>query len=279
MFMPGRAAVVATLLAGTLPAGAAAQLVHGRVLDDASGQPVLHATLALVNDRDQVVASAEVDSTGAFRIRTWHAGKYLLRTTAVGYITVSSELMELATGDLLELTVRIAPDAIPLEAIVVKQRARANLAEIALAGYYDRRDAGRRLGLGRFFDRGAIARRGKRLTDVLATIPGVRVLRVANCAVPLISMAGNNATRLSDPEFDNLVRPSADGACNVTNVCRANVYIDGVQQSFDSGVSIDHTVPLDWIEAIEVYRRPSEIPAEFLSRATCGVVAVWTRRG
>lgn len=279
MSAPGRAAAVAILMAAMLTAGAAAQLVHGHVLDDASGHPVTHAVLALVNDRDQVVVNAQVDSTGAFRIRAWQPGKYLLRTTAVGYETVSSELMELATGDLLELTIRIAPDAIPLEAIVVKQRARANLAEIALAGYYDRRDVGQRLGLGRFFDRGAIARRGKRLTDVLATVPGVRVLRVANCTVPLISMAGNNASRLTDPEVDNLVRPGGDSGCNVANVCRANVYIDGVQQSFDSGVSIDHTVPLDWIEAIEVYRRPSEIPAEFLGRATCGVVAVWTRRG
>jgi hypothetical protein len=48
---------------------------------------------------------------------------------------------------------------------------------------------------------------------------------------------------------------------------------------FNETVSIDQTVPMQWIETIEVYRRASEVPAEFLSRANCGVVAIWTRRG
>jgi hypothetical protein len=68
-------------------------------------------------------------------------------------------------------------------------------------------------------------------------------------------------------------------SCKPASVCRANVYIDGVMQSFDEAISLDQTVPMDWIEAIEVYRRAAEVPAEFLGRATCGVVAIWTRRG
>jgi hypothetical protein len=57
------------------------------------------------------------------------------------------------------------------------------------------------------------------------------------------------------------------------------VYVDGVQMQFNESTSIDLLVPLDWVEAIEVYRRASEVPAEFLSRANCGVVAIWTRHG
>jgi hypothetical protein len=265
----------------SLPALSNAQVIIGRVVEaDGTAQPIKHATLELLDDRADVVTRVVVDSLGVFRMRSWHPGKYKLKTQAIGYATVTSETLELATGDRLELTVRLATNAVPLEPIVVKVRARESLAEIALSGYYDRRDAGRRLGLGRFFDRGALAGRGKRLTDVLRTIPGVRVINVQNCPVPLVTMAGNSATRLEEIKTDQLVRLSTMAeACKPASVCRANVYVDGVQMAFDETISVDQTVPMEWVEAIEVYRRASEIPAEFLGRATCGVVAVWTRRG
>lgn len=272
-------ALTAVLLSAA-PAALPAQVVFGRVIDADGGQPIKHATLELLDDRADIVTRVPVDTLGAFRIRSWHPGKYRLKTFALGYATVSSEILELATGDVLELTVRLATNAVPLEPIVIKARARESLAEIALAGYYDRRDAGRRIGLGRFFDRGAIAGRGRKLTDVLATIPGVRILHVQNCSVPLISMAGNNATRSEELQVDQLVRlQTLRDACKPASVCRANIYVDGVLLAFDETISIDLTVPLDWVEAIEVYRRAAEVPAEFLGRATCGVVAVWTRRG
>jgi Carboxypeptidase regulatory-like domain len=260
------------------PAALQAQIIVGRVIDVESGAIIAHADVELLNDRDQTITRVGGDSAGVFRIRSWHAGKYRLRTNVLGYETVTSDLLELATGDILELTVRLAPNAVPLEPIVIDTRARASLAELALHGYYDRRDSGSRLGLGRFFDRGAIERRGRRLTEVLATVPGVRVLHVQNCAVPLITMGGNNAARLeNDP--NELVRMGISDACNPATVCRANVYVDGVQMHWNETVSIDQVVPMQWVEAIEIYRRASEVPAEFLSRANCGVVAVWTRRG
>jgi hypothetical protein len=263
-----------------LPAAVDAQIVIGRVVDAEGGQVIKYAEVEMLNDRAQVITRVTADSLGVFRLRSWHAGKYQLKTVALGYERVTSELLELATGDVIELTIRLAPNAVALEPIVITARARASLAELALSGYYDRRDSGSRLGLGRFFDRGAIAQRGRKLTEVLATIPGVRVLHVQNCPVPLISMSGNVASRLEDSQVDQLVRiPTLSDACKPDSVCRANIYVDGVQMHFDETISIDQTVPLHWVEAIEVYRRASEVPAEFLSRATCGVVSVWTRRG
>jgi hypothetical protein len=271
---------LAALLLCAAPATLRAQVLLGRVIDYETAQAVKFASVELLNDRDQVLARVAADSGGEFRIRSWQAGKYRIRSEAIGYAPVASQILELATGDVLEVTVHMLPNAVPLEPIVIKARARASLAELALAGYYDRRDSGHRLGLGRFFDRGAIERRGRKLTDVLATIPGVRVLNVPNCPVPLISMAGSAATRIEETKVDQLVRiPTVAEACKPVHVCRATVYVDGVQMGFDEMVSIDQMVQLDWVEAIEVYRRASEIPAEFLNRATCGVVAVWTRRG
>jgi hypothetical protein len=66
--------------------------------------------------------------------------------------------------------------------------------------------------------------------------------------------------------------------------CQANIYLDGLLIRKPSETrweiplaDIDQFVPLEWVEAIEVYRRPSETPAEFLGSAACGVVAIWTR--
>jgi hypothetical protein len=45
--------------------------------------------------------------------------------------------------------------------------------------------------------------------------------------------------------------------------------------------TIDDFVSILEVEAVEVYRRVSEIPGEFFDEqgARCGVIAVWTRRG
>jgi hypothetical protein len=172
-----RALLVALPIAFALKAPAHAQVVLGHVVEAELSAPIKHATLELLNDRAQVISRVNVDSVGVFRIRSWHPGKYRIRTSALGFVTVTSEFMEVATGDVIDLTIRLDAKAVPLEPVVVNVRARASLSEIAMAGYYDRRDAGQRLGLGRFFDRGAIARRGRKLSEVLATIPGVGAAR------------------------------------------------------------------------------------------------------
>lgn len=253
----------------TLPCALNAQLVRGRVLEAEGDQPIHLATLELLDDRGRVLAETLSDSTGAFRIRAWQAGKYRLRAGGLGYETVTSELMELATGGEFVLEVRLAVDAIPLEPITVVARSQSSLKEIALRGYYDRRDFGRRIGLGRYYDRGEIEEMGTRLTDVLRRVPGLRVIEGRAGGNETIVVSGNLYVNLREG------RP-----------CQANIYLDGllIRKAFETRAEIpladiDQFVPLEWVEAIEVYRRASEVPAEFLSRANCGVVAIWTRHG
>jgi hypothetical protein len=268
----------ALLVAFAFTGGADAQVVNGRVLERASGSPVRHATVDLLDEKARVVGSANVDTAGAFHFRQWRAGEFRLRTSALGFAPVRSDVLTLATGDVLDLTIRLDVDAVRLEPVVINTRARETLAEIALAGYYDRRATGRRLGTGRFLDRPTLVTRGRKLTEVLATVTGLRILHVQGCPAPIVSIVGNAANRLSG-EPPGAGRPLTADACRAQNICRANIFVDGVEMLYNQYVSIDDTVPLDWIEAVEVYRRPSETPAEFLGRATCGVVAIWTRRG
>jgi hypothetical protein len=243
-----------------LPGATSAQLVRGRVLEAAADRPIPLATLELLDDRDRVLVETLSDSTGGFRIRAWQAGKYRLRAGGLSYRTVTSELMELATGEEFVLEIRLAADAIPLEPITVVARSQSSLTDIALQGYYGRRDSFGRMGIGRFYDRGEIRERGTRLTDVLRSVPGLRVTSVG-FGSDVITVSGNSAFSLRG-----------------SGICQVNLYLDGVFLPMDFFSSVDHIAPIETVEAIEVYRRPAEMPAEFLSSGACGVVAIWTRR-
>ena len=197
----------------------------------------------------------------------------LVRVSALGYRTVSSEILELATGDESQVEVRLVTEAIDLQPITVTARSRSPLNEIALRGYYDRRDAGRRIGMGRFYDRGEIVKMGTRLTDVLTRVPGLRIYDMGSCKI--IGLTGNptGTARLTPSRLGSMECQPPRG------ICPAAVYLDGLLFKSDNVGSFDQMIPHDWIEAIEVYRRAAEMPAEFLGSGACGVVAVWTRHG
>jgi Carboxypeptidase regulatory-like domain len=64
--------------------------------------------------------------------------------------------------------------------------------------------------------------------------------------------------------------------------CQASVVLDGGQlpPSQAASISIDEIAQREDVVAIEVYARPSQIPAEFTSMVDgCGVLAIWTKRG
>lgn len=60
--------------------------------------------------------------------------------------------------------------------------------------------------------------------------------------------------------------------------CLPEVYLDGVPAP--GARQIDQLItPMD-IEAVEIYRSPSEVPARFTTAASqCGVILIWSRRG
>ncbi len=63
----------------------------------------------------------------------------------------------------------------------------------------------------------------------------------------------------------------------------ANIYVDGMRVVRDNQAfreSIDNFVSPSEIAAMEVYRGPSEVPAEFGgSVGGCGAIVIWTRGG
>jgi hypothetical protein len=59
-------------------------------------------------------------------------------------------------------------------------------------------------------------------------------------------------------------------------VCAADWVIDGMPAT----MSATPALPVVGVVAVEIYRSPSEAPAEFLKGdSQCGVIAIWTKSG
>jgi outer membrane receptor for ferrienterochelin and colicin len=109
---------------------------------------------------------------------------------------------------------------------------------------------------GNFFDRKQLdSTRANRLSDVLRRVPGMRI--TSDRGLP-----GRTSVRT--------------GRSSSGRDCPPAFWIDGVRAT---GFTVDE-IPLEDIEAIEVYKGPAALPAEFNSRfgnPACGTIVIWTR--
>jgi outer membrane receptor for Fe3+-dicitrate len=117
-------------------------------------------------------------------------------------------------------------------------------------------------GLGHFLTPYDLQRTVYRDTESLFhSIPGVRV-------VPL-----RNAFAIGDRV---LMRGLMGGWCTPT------VFIDGIRMEYDpqSGATLSLLAPIDWLGAVEVYRRTAEVPLQYgiTTMGGCGVILFWTKR-
>jgi hypothetical protein len=59
-------------------------------------------------------------------------------------------------------------------------------------------------------------------------------------------------------------------------ICTADWVVDGMPASMSSSPAL----PVVGIVGVEIYRNPTEVPAEFLKPdSQCGVIAIWTKSG
>jgi hypothetical protein len=240
-----RLALIAAILLTAAPAHA--QSVRGRVLDDSSDQPVQGVLVELRSQRGAPLGTSVTDSLGEFRLNVPQAGIFRLRARRIGYRDVESPGFDVAAGEAVEASLVIAAASVPLEPLTITSRPeppRSLLLE--QVGFYQREHRNS----GTFIRHDRIERNnGGRLSDMLSEIAGVR--RVMVRGVSTISL-------------------------NRQRNCSPQVVLDG--QPLVESTRIDDIVALRAIEAIEIYRGPSEAPVEFAMRETgCGLVVIWTR--
>jgi len=237
-----------------VPSAAAAQ-VHllGQVVDDVTGAPVAGARVTLLDQFGVRFATRTTDTDGEFEIFVRRQGRYFLRASSLGYRETTAPALPLGAHDLMRVELRMRADAVLLAPLEVVARSASRTSPV-LASYQARLQAG----VGTFIVREEIERiRPGRVSDILETVPGIR----------LEASGGPGHSRIA------FMARAAQ--------CPALIFVDGflltrgpVTMSVDDAVS-----PLS-VEAIEVFRGTSTIPAEFLTpQSGCGVIAVWTRRG
>ena len=117
--------ILIPLLLLALPAVAAGQVIRGQVVDE-DRNPVSSATVFLLSETEEVLRTVEADDEGDFRLEGISAGFYLLRVERLGYETTTTPPLLVDEGSTVVVELRVAVDAIPLEPLVIRQRARTH---------------------------------------------------------------------------------------------------------------------------------------------------------
>ncbi|MDF1503826.1 carboxypeptidase-like regulatory domain-containing protein [Roseisolibacter sp. H3M3-2] len=184
--------VLACVVSQALPAGAArAQpareaVVNGQVVDTL-GQPLAAASVALLGTE----ASATTSASGAFVLTGLAPGRrHLLRIRKIGYAPRTLDVE--ATGDTVDVLVRLAPLAVQLSEVVVTARERRYATK--LRGFAERMRT-RAISSQAFVTREDIERRSAfRISDMLR-LGSARCARASDFAIFLDGAALAPGTR------------------------------------------------------------------------------------
>jgi len=214
---------------------------RGTVVDHATGEPLDGAAVALASGPGGTpgVGTRVTNRNGRFLFQGVPAGTYRLTVNLLGYTTLW-ETISVSGQTNLQVILTLSVEPIELDPIHVlaRRQLRGPMAE------FERR---RRRGLGTHFTREEIeARSPYAITDLLRTVPGVRVTPVGQFGEQIVRLRGN---------------------------CRPLVIVDGIRTSIDR--DIDHILPPSDVEAVEVYKG-AELPAR-LGNNPCGAIVFWTR--
>jgi hypothetical protein len=273
-----RAAAAATLFVSAVSASrvAAQAVVRGVLYDDSTGTP-LRGTVMLVDPAtDAAVVHVATDSSGGFELKTAR-GVYQIAAVREGYKSILSAPVTLGDGEQITVKVPIASAGDPHHQIGITAhiRPRGTAASsaaddlLAQVGYNARKASG--VGLQydrRDFDKSPYHTLG----EFLQNVPGLTVADPSSTSSMRMnrSMAGS---------LGALAAPGSSLAA-----CHIGWFVDGYRTDM-----VGHPDPLTdglglmdlgSIEAVEVYRGISEMPAQFAAPdLTCGAVAIWTNHG
>lgn len=215
----------------------------------AGGRVMEHGGSRGIPDAVVAIAGSEVTAVtgndGTFMLPPVPAGDYQLVTRHVDH-GERTDSVRVEHGASVRYTIRLSSAAVALPAVDVDVRSPL----LEERGFYDRR---KRSG-GAFLTRASWQHRAPRTSsDVLRSVAGVRM-------VPRRSGGGNVVVDRGN--------------------CAFRYIVDGTRTT--ESFQIDD-LPLEWIEALEVYRGTAGIPGQFTAspgvpNASCGVIVVWTRQ-
>ena len=256
--MVGRARLL-ILLAILLVASSghlSAQRVTGEVREVGFGRPVRGAIVTLLDTLDAVLGSVATDSTGSFSLRAPGAGRYRINLRRGEIYSVRTALFSLTADQVRRFQLEVPLPPVELPAV----RATAErIPSAAMLGIEQRMKSG----FGTFLTREQLDRAGTaiRLNELLREVSGLQIARDNRLGASYIELSRGGCP--------------AKLVVNGVTVVRAPLKLgdEEILKEFLEYRAGD-------IEAVEIYKGPSETPGLFGgSDAQCGVVAVWLRRG
>jgi len=263
--------------ASTGPAAAGALAGVVRAVD---GRAVAGATV-----RFGALAAVTTDAQGRFRLRGVSPGEY---EVTVAHASLGSRSVRLAVpANVSDVELRAGGGAGSLAASMQRVvqlagiQAQARRPGLDIAGFYERQHRG----IGHFLTERELARPGSRLSSVLRSVPGVRVVRYS----PKQGGRGGGGSR-SGMDLDEQYRIASmrgystgvdSNGDSSLQYCYMDVYVDGSQVAFsdpERSQNIDAFALTD-LDGVEIYAGPSETPPEYRGRWTgCGVVLIWSKK-
>jgi hypothetical protein len=223
------------------------------VVTNINGVRIKGVALTIANTTLQVVTN----DSGEFVFATPLTGRVRLMARRLGF-KPEEKGFKLDAGDSKRVDFELEGIAEQLDSILVLGRGGNG----RMADFWNRR----MIGVGAFITHADIERRKPyRPSDLLRTVNGVRVDTDNGNGRPVIRM-GRTAIAMSPRR----------GSVTLAADCKVSYYLDG--HFVPGGTFHIDDLPTMSIEAIEVFRGPSETPASFRQGETaCGVISVWTR--
>jgi len=243
------------LLTLGIPLPAGAQSLVGNLLDAQTGGPIMLGYVALLTEGGERVAWTLANEEGYFRLEAPIPGTYMLYGEALGYRSSVEGPILMGEDQVIPAVFRLDPMPLVLDSLRVE--AQSKRFSLVMSGFYDRE----KTGLGHFIGPDKILERleARYISDFFWGVPGIRLM-------PKDNMAGSG--------YVPMMRAGAASR----GFCLPDVYLDGIPQP--GAEDLDEIImPYD-IEAIEVYRSASEVPARYTSAGSnCGVILIWSRKG
>jgi hypothetical protein len=248
------AVVVLTGLVSTVEALAQARVaVLSGVVTNLNGIPVAKAEVWIVNTDLRVVTN----DSGVYEFIAAPVARVRVNVRRIGF-EPSEDRVTLDENKPRQLDFELK--AIPelLDSVMVREAGGNG----RMAEFWSRRMQGH----GAYITRDEIdKRRPQRPSDLLRTVTGVKVIAGDGGFEKTVISMGR------DPVF----RGGAN-SMSMAAACRVTYYVDGSYVP-PGTFHMDDMSPLV-IEALEVYRGPSETPSRLRQRDTaCGVIVIWTR--
>jgi hypothetical protein len=181
---------------------------------------------------------------GSFQLPAMPPGAYALTTSHVAH-GGRRDTISIEHGASIQYTISLAESAVPLRPIEVVVRSEL----LERRGFYERQQNG----TGAYLTRSSWQDRSPgRPSDILRRVSGVRIVPAQGGLGTILVGRGN---------------------------CPFRYILDGTPVT--STFQLDD-IPVEWIEAVEVYRGVAGLPVQFTAspwtdNANCGVIVVWTR--